>query len=224
MRRPDSPRPGALLIGVAFALCGLVLGLLLATILLHRDDRGATTSSGPVRLIDDVPVGVVHTPAGALAAVDNYVALASQSIEQDPQVFAALVAQTYTPQARARVLAEAQRIRAGDEQNMSNYREGGRGIAVIAARRLDSYTSLTATITSWLGGFVWGPRLAPRQTWNLVDTTLRWQDGRWRIETSNADMTPAPVPAIVYVDAGNDQADAFSRLDGMTAPFYGTAE
>ena len=104
-------------------------------------------------------------------------ALASQSIEQDPAVFAALVAQAYAPQARGRTLAEAQRIRAGDTQNMTNYREGGRGIAVIAARRLDSYTPQQATVTSWLGGFVWGPHLAPRQTWNLVDTTLHWQHG-----------------------------------------------
>jgi hypothetical protein len=150
------------------------------------------------------------------------VALASQSIEQDPSVFVELVAQAYAPQARGRTLAEAQRVRAGDTQNMTNYHEGGRGIAVIAARRLDSYTPPQATITSWLGGFVWGPHLAPRQTWNLIDTTLRWQAGRWLVLSSDTDTTPAPVPSIVYVDGANDQAAAFARLAGMTAPFYGT--
>jgi hypothetical protein len=107
---------------------------------------------------------------------------------------------------------------------MSNYGQGGRGIALVAARRLDSYTPSTATVTSWLGGFVWGPRLSPRQTWNLVDTTLRWESGRWLVEVSNTETTPAPVPAIVYVNAGNDRAGVFGRLAGMTGPFYGAAE
>jgi hypothetical protein len=111
-----------------------------------------------------------------------------------------------------------------DVQNMSNFRQGGRGIAVVAARRLDSYTLQWATVTSWLGGVVWGPRLPPRQTWNLVDTTLQWQAGRWLLEASNPDPSAAPVPSIVYVDGGNDRVGAFARLAGMTGPFYGSAE
>jgi hypothetical protein len=139
-------------------------------------------------------------------------------------VFAELVAQAYAPQARSHALAEAGHVRAEDAQNMSNYRGGGRGIAVIAARRLDSYTRDTATVTSWLGGFVWGRHLAPRQTWDLVDTTLRWQAGRWLLLNSNTDATPAPVPSIVYVKGDNNQAPAFARLAGMSAPFYGAAK
>jgi hypothetical protein len=94
--------------------------------------------------------------------------------------------------------------------------------AVIAARRLDSYTPQQAKVTSWLGGFVWGPHLTPRQTWNLIDTTLRWQQGRWLVLRSDTETTPAPVPSIVYVDGENNHAAAFARLAGMTAPFYGT--
>jgi hypothetical protein len=173
-------------------------------------------------MVGGVPVGVKDTPAGVLAAADNYLAVASQSIEQDPGEFAELVAEVYAPQERASTLAEAGRIRAEDPQNMGNYRDGGRGLAVIAARRLDSYTPQQATVTSWLGGFVWGPHLTPRQTWNLIDTTLRWQSARWLVVSSETDPTPAPVPSIVYVDGDNDQAAGFARLTGMSAPFYGT--
>ncbi len=218
MRPRTLPRKG---IPAGIAAAGL-LALLAAVLLGLARGGGTGAADGPVKLVGGVPVGVQDTPAGALAAADNYVALASQSIEQNPAVFAALVAQAYAPQARGRTLAEAQRIRVGDTQNMTNYREGGRGIAVIAARRLDSYTPQQATITSWLGGFVWGPHLAPRQTWNLIDTTLHWQQGRWLVLSSDTDATPAPVPSIVYVDGDNDQAAAFARLSGMTAPFYGT--
>lgn len=53
---------------------------------------------------------------------------------------------------------------------------------------------------------------------------LRWQTGRWLVVASNVDATPAPVPSIVYVEGADDQAAAFARLAGMSAPFYGTGE
>jgi hypothetical protein len=204
---------------LAVAAC-LALALLLTLVLERGHEAGPPAA---VELVDGVPVGVQHTPAGALAAADNYVALASQSVEQDPAAFNALVTQVYAPGARAQTLIQAQRIRTADVQNMNNYEEGGRAVAIVAARRLDRYTQTTAQVTSWLGGFVWGPHLTPRQTWNLIDTTLRWQDGRWLVEASNTEATPAPVPSIVYVDGANNQTPAFARLNGMSAPFYGAA-
>jgi hypothetical protein len=203
----------------ALAVC--VLGLALALALAPNHGHRPVEA---IELLDGVPVGVQHSPAGALAAADNYLALASQAVEQDPSQFAALVAQAYAPEVRASTLAQAEQLRERDPQNMSNYAQGGRGLAVIAARRLDHYTPEQATITSWLGGFVWGPQLAPRQTWNLVDTTLRWQGRRWLVLDSSVDATPAPVPSIVYVNGTNDQSRAFARLAGMSAPFYGSSE
>jgi len=185
-------------------------------------NAGASATPGAVELVEGVPVGVLDTPAGALAAGDNYVALASQTVEQDPRTFAALVAQAWLPSSRAWALAQAQRIRGSDLANVRNYAQGGRGLALVAARRLDSYTPAGARVTTWLGGFVWGLHLAPRQTWNLVETVLRWQSGRWLVASSETSSTPAPVPAIVYLDGGNDRAGAFARLAGMSAPLYGT--
>jgi hypothetical protein len=207
----------------AVAVCVLALVAMLS-VTLARNGGVGRGPAGAVELVGGVPVGVRHTPGGALAAADSYLVVASQSVEQDPAVFAALVAQAYAPGIRAGTLARAGRLRAGDVQNMRNYLEGGRGVAVLAARRLDSYTSARAKVTSWLGGVVWGPGLAPRQTWNLVDTTLVWRAGRWLVEDSSADPLLAPVPSVVYVDGGNDRAGAFARLAGMTGPFYGSAE
>lgn len=210
-------------ITLALLAAALLLVIVLAAALLFRAGGGSRAGVQAVELVGGVPVGVQDTRAGALAAADDYVALSSQSVEQDPSLFAALVAEVYAPEIRERTLAQAAQIRAADTQNMSNYQQGGRGIAVIAARRLDAYTPQTAAVTSWLAGFVWGPRLSPRQSWNLIDTKLRWQSGRWLVTSSETDPTPAPVPAIVYVNAGNDRSQAFDRLAGMTAPFYGTA-
>jgi hypothetical protein len=213
---PSSALAGALA-GLALAVAPVLLGAVGG-----GRSPGPAAPRSPVELLGGVPVGVEHSPTGALAAADNYLAIASQSIEQDPGSFAALLAQAYTPEARAAALAQARKLRAEDIQNTANYEEGGHGIAVIAARRLDKYLGTEATVTSWLGGFVWGPRLTPRQSWNLVDTTLRWQSGRWLVAASSTDPVSAPVPSIVYVDGPNDQSQAFARLAGMSAPFYGT--
>jgi hypothetical protein len=220
MMRERSWPPSAL---AAVTVCVLAVVVLLGVVLLGSGGSGRGLT-GAVELVRGVPVGVQHTPGGALAAAENYLVVASQAVEQAPAVFAALVAQVYAPGLRASTLAQAQQLRVSDVQNMSNYREGGRGIAVVAARRLDSYTPRQATVTSWLGGFEWGPHLAPRQTWNLVDTTLQWQEGRWLVEASSADPALAPVPSVVYVDGGNDRTGAFARLAGMTGPVYGSAE
>jgi len=156
------------------------------------------------------------------AAADNYVAIASQTVEQDPSSSPSFVATVYTPAARTSTLAQAARARAADVADMRNYAQGGRAVAVIAARRLDRYTPARASVTSWLGGFVWGPRLSPRQSWNLVETTLTWQQDRWLVASMNTERTPAPVPSVVFVDGDNNQSGAFDAgLVGMTAPFYG---
>jgi hypothetical protein len=208
------------------ALATLCLALSVAVVLL------ATTAPGSprawqlaIRTVDGVPVGVRDTPAGALAAADNYVALASQTIEQDPAEFASLVAQGYVPWVRATALTEAERLRAGDVQAMRNYREGGHGLALIAARRLAQYERGSASVTSWLAGIVWGPHLEPRQTWDIVQTVLDWRGGRWQVVSLQVTTTSAPAPAIVYVQGENDRAGAFDRvLAGMSAPFYGSTE
>jgi hypothetical protein len=214
----DRRASGTLVALITVSLAAFVLlGLELAG---QGGGRGPTT--GAIELESGVPVGVKRTPAGALAAADNYLADAAQTLEQDPRAFRELVARAYAPNARARTLEQAQELRLSDPSGMANYGEGGRGLAVVAARRLDHYTPSSATVTSWLVGFVWGPHVSPRQGWNLVDTTLVWSSGRWLVTSSQTNATPAPVPAIVFVEGHSDSLAAFSELAGMTAPFYGS--
>ena len=200
------------------ALCALAAGVLIGRSTSHANHA----SPAAIVMVRGIPVGVQDTRAGALAAADNYVAIASQTVEQNPGEFAQLVDAVYAPTARTDTLAQAARVRAADVADMRNYAQGGRAVAVIAARRLDRYTPARASVTSWLGGLVWGPGLSPRQSWNLVDTTLSWQQGRWLIASMNTEHTPAPVPSVVFVDGQNNSSAAFdARLLGMTAPFYG---
>jgi hypothetical protein len=177
-----------------------------------------------LRLIQGIPVSQLDSPAGALAAADNYVALGSQSLEQDPSTFSRLVSVGYAPWARKLALQQAQALRASDSADMDAYERGARALAVIAARRLAGYTSHRATVVTWLAGFLWGGGLRPRQSWNLVQTTLDWRTGYWQVTASQTEQTAAPVPASVYERGANATTGAFERLNGMTAPFYGPAE
>jgi hypothetical protein len=182
-----------------------------------------TTSTPAVETVNGVPLETQDTPGGALAAADNDVAIGSQTVEQDPARFARLVHVAYTPGIRGHTLAQAAALRRADPADMRNYAAGGRAIAVIAARRLDSFSPRRARVTSWLGGLVWGPHLSPRQSWNLVDTTLAYDHGNWLLRASSAQRTPAPVPSIVYVEGHNNRSQVFDeRLAGMSAPFYGS--
>ncbi len=217
-------RPPTTAVVGALALVALLVAFALLLARLLSDKEPLVRPAAAIVLRGGVPVGVVHSRAGALAAADEYLALSSQTLEQNPVAFAALVGQAYAPVVRSRVLSEAQQIRASDTENMANYAQGGRGLALVAAHRLDSYTSRTALVTSWLEGIVWGPHLPPRQTWNVVDTTLSWSGGRWLILDSHVDANAAPVPAIAYLRDGDDTAGAFARLDGMSSPTYGADE
>ena len=200
------------------ALCALAAGVAIG----RATNPARHEVSAAVVMVHGIPVGIQDTPAGALAAADNYLAVASQTVEQDPAEFAGLVDTVYVAASRANTLTQTARARGADIADMRNYAHGGRAVAVIAARRLDRYTPTRATITSWLGGFLWGPGLSPRQSWNLVDTTLIWRGGRWLVASVSTERTPAPVPSVVFVDGPNNRSAAFdARLAGMTAPFYG---
>jgi hypothetical protein len=210
-------RAVAITLAAVLALCLIGVGVLIG----RATAAGEGSSSDPIALVDGIPVGVSDTPAGALAADDNYLAIEAQTDAQDPRLFGALVATAFTPSARRTSLAQAAALRASDSSLISAYTAGARALAVVGARRLDSYSRARASVTTWLAGFVWGPTLQPRQTWNLVNSKLVWHDGRWLLAQVNVEATPAPVPSIVYVDGNNNRAAAFNALDGMTAPFYG---
>lgn len=207
------------------ALASICLALAVAVVLLATAPSHRSTGLPTITVIRGVPVGVRDTEAGALAAADNYVALAAQSVEQSPGEFRALVSEDYLPSTQQATLAEAAQLRAHDPADVRNYREGGAGLALIAARRLAAFTDVSASVTTWLGGIVWGPALSPRQTWSIVQTVLEWRAGRWQIASLQDTAAPAPVPATVYRQPEDDSAAVFDRaLSGMSAPLYGGVE
>lgn len=186
-----------------------------------RENAGA----GAIRVVDGVPIGVEHSRAGALAAADNYVARAAETIVQDPAAFTRLVRAAWEPGAQARALADGRASRRQAPDAVSNYAAGGRGLAVTAARKLESYDSGRASVLAWGAGFIWGPEKRPTQRWFLARTRLAWNGERWMVEALDELRGGAPTPYRVIVgQKGADSTSVFDqKLEGMSAPIYGRA-
>lgn len=185
--------------------------------------QGGKTGGGAIRLVAGIPVGVEHTRAGALAAADNYVAVSTETVVQDVKRYEELVRRVYAPSYQRTALAEAAKVRADAPQLVAAYRNGRQGVAVVAARRLDSFAENRATVMSWRAGAVWSADDKPFSQWFLTKTKLSWNGDRWLVESIDDATQPPPVPPIRYQDRASLQSDTFEReLRGMTAPVYGT--
>ena len=185
----------------------------------QREGGGASA----IRLVDGVPVGIEHSRAGALAAADNYVAVSSETVLQDPDRYANLVREAYDTTYQATAIREGEALRKKSTETLANYDAGGRALAIVAARRLDQYADDRARALTWTAGFSWGPDRRPGQRWFFTETSLRWDRDRWRVERIDESQRVAPAPGVVrYSDKAALRTETFDReLRGMTAPSYG---
>jgi hypothetical protein len=209
----------------AGAAAATILLLALAAFLLGRTISPAASSTDPVAERGGIPIGVEHSPAGALAAADNYVAISYDSVERNPALDTLLIQMVYAPAVRASAITGAAAVRAQNPAGMSLWAHGGQNLSVIGARRLDYYHGDGAQVTTWNVDVFWGPGRPPKQAWVLTQTSLRWDGDRWLVAATTTLPTPGPVPAVTpQATATNDSADAFAvDLTGFHAPSYGAA-
>jgi hypothetical protein len=142
---------------------------------------------------------------------------------KDPRVYEALVGRVFAPGEQDYALREGKRARTLAPAAVSDYAEGGAAVALVGARRLDTYDGSRAQVTTWLGGVVWGPSRRPTQRWQLVETDLRWDGQRWLVQRMRPARRSAPAPAVTKADdtAAYDRSTFERELRGMTAPTYG---
>jgi len=185
--------------------------------------QGESARTNAIEFVNGIPIGVEYTRAGALAAADNYVAVGSETLLQDPARYARLVREAYAPTYQATATREAQAARKQMTELADQYAAGRKGLALVAARRLDRYAGNRAEVTTWTAGISWGPGRAAGQRWFFTETALRWDGERWRVESVDESERSAPTPGVVrYSDKAALGREAFEReLDGMTAPMYG---
>lgn len=221
--RPGQPRTigagsrrklvGLALVAVALTTAGFLVG------------RSAPAAApDPVQTRAGVPLGVERTPAGAVAAADEYVTTEQATVERNPTRFAALVSQDYAASVKAGSLAAARDDRLGDPAGMRLWASGGQSFTTVSAHRLDWYRGNTAEVTTWAGQIFWGGHQPPSQAWALGRTALIWQDRHWEVTDMTTLPVPAPAPAALPQANSTDDtaADFDSRLDGFRPVSYGS--
>jgi len=164
-----------------------------------------------ITTIGGIPVAVDHSPAGALAAVDNYVAVAYATVERNPRRDEQLIDSVYAPAIRSSALGGAATVRNQNAGSMALWAHGGQNLSLIGARRLDYYRGDQAQVTTWNVDIFWGPGRPPKQAWVLTQTSLQWARGRWLVTTTATLPTPGPVPALTpQATAADDRESAFN--------------
>jgi hypothetical protein len=220
---PAAHRAGRLY--TAAAVAGTLALLAVGAFLVGRSLAPAPQSADPVTTIAGIPVAVDHSPAGALAAADNYVAVSYATVERNPRRDQLLIDTVYAPAIRGSALGGAATVRNQNATAMGLWADGGQNLSLIGARRLDYYRGDEAQVTTWNVDVFWGPGRAPKQAWVLTQTSLQWARGRWLVISTATLPTPGPVPAGTPQATGtNDSEWAFDQaLAGFSAPMYGAA-
>jgi hypothetical protein len=220
---PAARRIGNLYAAVAVA--GTLALLAVGGFLLGRSLAPAPPPADTVDTIGGIPVGVDHSPAGALAAADNYVAVSYATIERNPGRDDRLIDTVYAPAIRGSAISGAAMVRSQNATGMSLWAHGGQNLSLIGARRLDYYRGDEAQVTTWNVDVFWGPGRPPKQAWVLTQTSLQWARGRWLVSATTTLPAPGPVPASTpEATAANDSERAFDQdLAGFSAPMYGAA-
>jgi hypothetical protein len=189
-----------------------VLGAAFAAGRWTLDRRGGPD---PVALDHGMPIGVLETPAGALAAADNYVATGI-SASLDPGRLRQFADMAIDPAARAGFISTSQSLAQSGGPPV-----GARVIADVIAHRLESYRGGTAEVDAWALGSYWAGGVEPTQYSVLVQLSLRWEGDGWQL-ASVSESLPGPVPGLVAGPTAGRSAAVWDReLSGMLAPYYG---
>ena len=174
---------------------------------------------GPIRLEEGVPVAVVDTPVGALAAAENYMGSEDDALLSRAEIRRVVEAE-WTPAAREVELAQP--FPAAALAGKPTTFPGLELVAAVAGAELVSYTPESAQAVVWHEITLWSPAVVPTQHWSLDTVTLVWDDGRWLVasRTAAAD-SETPVPAWTSGTPRDSTSEAFdTRLAGMSGPYY----
>ncbi|MHB8510235.1 MAG: hypothetical protein ACYDGR_16590 [Candidatus Dormibacteria bacterium] len=156
--------------------------------------------SGASRTENGVPVGYPQSESGAVAAATNYTQFLNGPLLLAPDKYRAAVGTVAAPEAKDKLIQDAERSLAAEQNNLQLVTNAARGIPVsIAAYPLayhvNNYSSSVVEVALWVVSVVGeNGQLAPSQAWDTITVDLEWTNGDWK-ETS-AGSTPGPVPVL----------------------------
>jgi hypothetical protein len=201
------------------ALVVTVLGVAVGAWALGYQTAPTVARPNPIRLERGVPVGVVDTPVGAIAAAENYLASEDDALLSRGQI-RQVVDTLWAPDERDVELAQP--FPAAALAGKPTTFPGLELSAAVAGAKLGSYTPRSAQVLVWHEITLWSPSVVPTQRWSLDTVTLVWDSGRWLVASRTAAPdSETPVPAWTSGTPQDTTSEAFdTRLAGMSAPYY----
>jgi hypothetical protein len=196
-----------------FALVAVLFAVVGGGFAMGRATRSPSAPPDPLRLEHEVPLGVIDSRGGAVAAAENFVST-GLAVSLDPGEFRRFLNAVVVPAARDAFVVD-------NPDPGSGPPPGSKVVGSVVARRVDSYGAGEARVSLWVMGTYWDGGAAPTQYWSLDELSLRWRGERWRI-VSGRDSLLGPVPALI---AGGREARSSALWDralaGMSVPYYG---
>jgi hypothetical protein len=215
---PESPRrsalPATLLALLGCLLIGGLIGRLTAPAGTESPRPPTTATPGPSRVIDGIPSGFPHSPAGAVAAALAYGALSARPDFLAPRRRAVILSRIATA-----TFAKRFESVAGPGLAIAANGPLGRGLrngtptiyeSAPLAYRVISFNATRAVMSGWglaLSGNT--TDLPPQVDFQTAHTTLVWQGGDWKLAASS--VTRGPTPALAR-DARPSPATSLMRL------------
>lgn len=211
---------------VLAVVVALLVGLLVGRLTAADDNDGTPaapprpeTQTGPARSVDGVPVGYARSQDGATAALLNYSVVLSRLLLDPPERRQAALEAMGTAEFAAGTTRRLDRARRAADQGPLG--QGLRAGATTLYRgaplgyRVVRSSAREAVIETWAFGVVANTSgLGPQMTFQTATSTLRWQDGDWKLAASNS--RPGPTPAVDADTTGpRDFVDAIGRLKGL---------
>lgn len=195
--RPGDPRPRSVALVLA-ALTLLVAGLLIGRASAPSGGTAeASSSSGPARVEEGVPVGHARTREGAAAAVASYQRAFADAAILQPEVMRRRLEIVASPDYVQRMLAVnspgRERLALGPIGQGIRHGIQTLYVGVPIGYRIESFSPRRARILSW--GFTLlgnASAVAPRAYFGLTHTDLIWLDGDWKIAGTEASFGPTP--------------------------------
>lgn len=193
----------------------LVVGLLGGAYAAGRSTVKDVGTRNPLAVEHGIPIGVVESPVGALAAADNYAAV-GVTADLGPGEQHAFIGTVIDPGVRSAFSAADQAVAQREALPV-----GAHMIGSVLAHRLESYSAGVSDVSVWELASEWDGGVVPTQYWALVELSLRWNADRWQV-TRVRELLPGLVPALI---AGGRDARSTAVWDqtlaGMSAPYYG---
>ncbi len=204
---------------VASVLVGALLVVAAGALMLGYQTAPRVARPNPIRLEDGVPVGVVDTPIGAIAAAENYLVSEDDALLSRTEI-RRVVDTVWAPAERDVELAQP--FPAAGLAGKAATFPGLQLAAAVAGAKLDSYTPQSAQVVVWHEITLWSPSVEPTQGWSLDTMMLVWDEGRWLVASRTAAPdSQTPVPAWTSGTPRDSTSKAFdTRLGDMSAPYY----